>query len=398
MNISEETKNKNIKDKKIIILFILIVSIIILLFTKVALLATPKKIFDTSLNKVFKTLNETATNKQKNISGNLDLEINIDSNQNNELFDIINNLNLKTTYEFDQNNNKINLGIKSSYKDKELIIANMYLKDKNAYLSLDNIFDKYIQIPLEDYSEIFKNKNSTEDYKIIIAELEKALNKAIKNKYFTSEKSSLTIDDKKINLTKNILKMNKENQKLIYKDIAKNLNNEKFIKSVSNITNKDQSTIKKNIENIINEDLKIDNDYTISIYTKGLTKEFKAFEIKDKENTLLITKENNQTFNYSFNINNSEKFYGTFSIKNNNNYSLQLNLEIKDIKISFQLKSSHKYNGTIKDLDITNYIPYDKLTEKDQEQITKNFFKSEGVSELIEAYQKLFWEYSQTSF
>ncbi len=396
MESTKITKENKFKDRKIIALFVLSVLIIILTITKIANLATPKKVFDASINKVFKILNKNSNNEIKTITGNFGINVNIDD-KNNKLYSIINDLNLKLDYGIDYNNNKINLRINPSYQNKDLLKANLYANEKKAFIYLDKIFDKFIEIPLENYNELFNN-NHSQDLNIVLGEIENSLKNSLKNKYFKSEKTSLTINNKKVSLTKNTLNMNKDNQKLIAIDIAKSLNTNKFISSLSNLTKKNSSNIKNHLEEIIKGDIKTTDDYTISIYTKSYKKEFKAFEINNQNYSIFIIKDNTNKLNYSINIAKIGTVNGSIINKNKQKYSLEITFNNNQPNITININTAKKYNEDIADIETTNSIPYNKLTEKDHEQITENFLKSEAITELVEKINNLFSDYSLTNF
>lgn len=393
LQIGENEKNK--KDKKIFIgVFILIVLAIVGVLTYVAMMATPKKVFTTSIDQVFKTINKNSKEEIKTINGEMGLQIEVNTKEDNEILDMIKDINLKLNYGFDYENKKMNIGLDTTYQNKDLIKASLYTKEENAYVYLDKVYDKYIQVPMEGVTEIFNNQNNVKDYQTILNEVKKALNNSLKDKYFSSENTKISIKGKDINVTKNILNLNEENQKSLYKDITNYLNNETFINSVANITQEDKDSIKESLEN---EEFDVIDDFTISIYTKKMTKEFVGIEIKDSSSTLSVFKEDKETYTYSFV--NEEKIDGTIKIQeNNNHYTITFMCNVDDANIKLQFDTSYKYNEEIKDIDTTNSVLYENITEEEQEKILNNFLELEGIQLLTETFNNLINSTYNTAF
>lgn len=383
---------KNSRGKKIFIgLFVLVVLIVVAVVTYIATMATPKKVFVSSLDKVFESMNETSD--INTVVGDMTLDINVDTEEDNEIYDILNSLDVKLDYAVDYENKKMNFGLDSSYEEKELLTLHAYAKDENAYVYLDEVFNKYIQVPLEGYSEIFDTEKMMTNYKTIISEIEKALDSSLKDEYFTSEKTTLTIDGKETDVTKNILNLNNENYKILSKDIATSLNNDTFIKSVAELTETEEADIKESLENAINGDIEEIEDLTISIYTTGMTKKVVAFEVKDASDTLLVTAEKNDTYN--FELSGEDKFNGTVKVSEKdgkNVLSVTVNVEdtTENIKVTVSLEMTYKYNETIEDVDTSNYVAMDSLTENDQTTIMMNLMTNEGIAELMELFSGLY--------
>lgn len=384
------------KNNKFVIgLFVLMVIAVIIGATYIANMTTPKKIFETSLNNLFDSISKT--DNFKTITGDMSLNVKIDSEDNDDIYEIINNLNANITYGIDYENKKVNLGLDSFYKNKDLLTVNAYLKNDNVYIYLEQLFDKYVEIPIDNYVDIFNNKDFINNYKNILIEVVKALKESLKDSYFTSEKTSLVIDDKKINVTKNKLNLNHDNLESLIKDAVAKLNNENFIKNVASLTDLSEAEIKDAFEQIINEDMEDTDDLVISIYTKGSMKKFVAFEIEKSNDKFMLTSLKDNTYKYEL-INDEDKIDGTINISKKNdanslNFTLNIN-PVKELKVTFNFDISYKYNEKVEDVDTTNYIYYDNLTDEDQNMILNNLISKDAIMELIEEFKNMSFDFS----
>ena len=65
------------------------------------------------------------------------------------------------------------LSFDASYKDLEVIKANVYLNDEHLNIYLNNIYDKYLSYHMVDYDELFIQSNLNKYYETLTRELKK---------------------------------------------------------------------------------------------------------------------------------------------------------------------------------------------------------------------------------
>lgn len=400
---SEPTNNgsqptKNTKNKKIFIgLFVAIVLIVVALFTCIAMLATPKKVFETAIEKVFNSVDKTNPDKIKTVNGNLSLDVNITGEDSNEIYDLINDIDLKLGYGFDYENKKMNVNLDTTYQKEELLNVDLATKNDIAYIYLEDVFDKYIETPIDGFSEIFESQDMMNEANTIIDEVEKAIKESLKDEYFSSEDAKITLNGKEVKVTKNILTLNSKNSEKLIKDIAKKLNNDKFVKSVAKLTEEDESTIKEGLKSVQDEKFEMEEEITISIYTKGMMKEAVGFEAKEAENTITILEDTKD--NYKFTIKSSdEKIEGNVKItEKNDNVEMDLTIKVEDTKVNIKMTSSYEYNKKVKDINVSNSVAIDELTTEDQNEITMNLLSNEKIMEIVEIFSTQFGALSGSS-
>lgn len=389
---------KNTKNKKIFIgLFVVIVLIVVALFTCIAMLATPKKVFETAIEKVFNNTDKISADDIKTISGNLSLDANITANDSNEIYDLINNIDLKLNYGFDYENKKMNVDLDTTYKNDELLNVDMTTKNDTAYIYLENVFDKYIATPIDGFSEIFESQDMIDDANIIVDEVEKAIKESFKDEYFSSEDEKITLNGKEVKVTKNILTLNSKNSEKLIKDIAKKLNNDTFVKGVANLTSEDASKIKEGLESVQDETFEMEEEITISIYTKGMMKEVVGFEAKEAENFITILEDTKNNYKFTIKVE-DEKIDGNVKItEKNDNVEIDLTIKFEETKVNIKISSSYKYNEKIKDINISNSVAVDKLTTDEQNKITTNIFSNKAIMEIVEIFSTQFGALSESS-
>lgn len=319
------------------------------------------------------------------VSGTFALKVNGNSNDNdaNEIFAMLNKIDLEGTYGVDLDNKIISLDLKSNYDKEKLLNLNLYAENGIGYVYLEDIYDKYIKTDIENYDDMFKKTNK-EDYKVILKSMNKAINKSLKDEYFETSKE--TVDGKK--LTKTKLNLSTENQETLKNDILKSLlEDSEFLKSAATITEKTEDEIKENIQNKI--DTKIEgNGETLTIYTEG--NKFVKLELKQESDTMEITKESDKIYNYSITSDN-ETYSGTLKVtKQNENTTVSFSVkDSANMSYEVTLTTSAQYNKEISKKSIDKSIDYKDLTDEDTSTIYSNILKNEGITNLLMDFSKM---------
>ena len=319
------------------------------------------------------------------VSGTFALKVNGNSNDNdaNEIFAMLNKIDLEGTYGVDLDNKIISLDLKSNYDKEKLLNLNLYAENGIGYVYLEDIYDKYIKTDIENYDDMFKKTNK-EDYKVILKSMNKAINKSLKDDYFETSKE--TVDGKK--LTKTKLNLSTENQETLKNDILKSLlEDSEFLKSAATITEKTEDEIKENIQNKI--DTKIEgNGETLTIYTEG--NKFVKLELKQESDTMEITKESDKIYNYSITSDN-ETYSGTLKVtKQNENTTVSFSVkDSANMSYEVTLTISAQYNKEISKKSIDKSIDYKDLTDEDTATIYSNILKNEGITNLLTDFSKM---------
>lgn len=379
--------NDSPKNKKWIPILVGIILILILIagfiFYKTI---SSKNIFKVIIDNSFNYL-ENSFVEYESAKGTFSLKVsgNSKDTSTNKAFELINKIDLSGSYGIDYENKIINLDIKSNYDSQELVNANIYMESGNSYIYLEDIYDKYIKVPINDYDSLFTNMDKKEDYKIVLNSVHNAINNSLKDEYFTKEK--VTIDGKKVN--KNTLKLNKNTYTTIKKDIVNSLlNDNKFLDSYSKISAKDVNEIKENLNDALVED----NDFEemdLSIYTKGINFEFVRFEISNASNQIVISS-NDDIYNFEYFEDEQVIYDGSIKVdigSNDVTYNISLNDKEENNSTDFTIKNSVEYNKEVTKKDVSNSVNLDNITNKEMNEIYFKILGSDGISKLIQDIQ-----------
>lgn len=392
---------KNKSSKKIIVPIIFVLGMLLIvaggLLTYFKFFNNPKivfgKVISSSLNSFYERL-ETNYNTFSG-EGEFSYKITASDEALKPIIEALNGIKLDYKYSLDKKNKLFNFDFNSSYNDEKLLNLNAYGSDSKIYFLLNDIYDKYIYNEIDQYDKLFESFDQTEDIKIVLKSIEKALDKGFSNDDFIKESTVIKIDEKDTKVNSNTLVLTKEKMNDISKTIATVLkDDEEFIKAFDKIS--DTNSTKEDLEEFIKEDNT--NDFvesTIIIYTKGLLNEFVGLKIStddDNKTNLLLVKENEKLYKAEFK--NDNEIVLTISFKFNsisdNKVDLTLNLDIpKTLNIEVNSKYSVKYNDAFNKKDITSNVNVNDLTEEDTNTIMTNLMECEGLKKLIEKFQPL---------
>ena len=308
------------------------------------------------------------------------LKVNVDSNnkENEALCDLLNKLilNIKSNNSEEYNSYIFNLG----YEDK--VLPNIKLQTKNnenkMYLLLEDIYDKTIELDLnnEEYKDI--NKLDKDDIKKEFNNIYDILKEEIKN-ILEKEEYSKKIEklDKKI-VRKYTINISKDTLTNTFNNL---LNNKDFITSYTRITNQNEEKVTKEIKNIINNLTDID----FSIYQELINKNIIKYEITFDNEIITMTYSNNM---YTFNYKEDDKviYTGTITIdRNDSNITTYFNTtyitDKENIKTNIVIKTSDTLN--IELFDTTNSININDISDKEMNNILNNILNNDAVKSIL---------------
>lgn len=363
----------------IIIVILVIVALAVLAFFGGKYYLSSKnsiKIFiDTSFNKLENNIAGSGTT-----SGDLTININGDTtSKEGKIFKILNNLDLNIIYDIDTKENITDVNIKTNYYSDELVDANIYIEDGNIYLYLNELYSKYIKYNYKkDNSN--SNKISNEDYKIIVSSIRTALNESLKEEYFT--KSWTKVNGKSVNKVE--LLLDDKNIKIINENIINNLkNNNKFISSFRRITNKEETEVKKLLDNEVE---KINNnkylDTKISLYT-SITK-FVMLEVSNKNVQATINSNDNGFVYKVADKENNNTYNGTFKIDIKDDNITYSNITKDDSSLEMNFSGTIKHNTKIEKKNVSNNILLEDITDREYKEILSKIFNNKAFKRISE--------------
>ena len=206
--------NKKKKSKKIFLVGIVAIILVCLFLVYILVFNKPKNIFLNSINNEYKKFDEFVDSNLKNlknsdeaktISGNFtfDLDASFDDGIIDEdvsaLLEELNKLSIKANYGYDKKNKLLSYDISALYDNDSLLSVAIYGSESKLYMELKNLFDKYIEIPIDDYDVLFQDSDSNiENSKYIIDTIKSSILNNMKAKDFKSSNATILIGSKEI--------------------------------------------------------------------------------------------------------------------------------------------------------------------------------------------------------
>lgn len=304
MNENQYEMNEEVKQKKgnKKVLFVVIVVVLIALGLGVYkfVFDNPKNIFLNAINnelKQFDGIFETVENgleTKQNISSTSSLDFNITvqdeilDEDELGLLNEINALNLVMNAQYDQANKYMVYDMNLKYDTSDLFNMAMYAKPNSFYVDLKSYFDKYIEIPVEDYETLFENQNqNVEDMEYVISFTKDSFLNNLDKKEFVKSKETIQIGNESIKSNKITYVFTERKMNVLIAKILEDMKkDDKFIEVLSSLSQEDKSDIKDSIEEAItelNDNLEVleesDESIEISVYTKGFMNEAIQFSM-----------------------------------------------------------------------------------------------------------------------
>lgn len=352
-------------------------------------LSNSKNRFRVLIENVVEYLEEnTLKDKPKSLQGVLTLGVNGKSTDEDEqqLMEILNKIDLSFLYGVDYATKRMNFEMKSSYDKKELLNSSFYMESGNGYLYLDNLYDKNIKVPIEQYDSFFK-LNLSSDYRTIYDSIEKVLIRSLKDDYF--EKDYVTIDSKKV--LKTTLVLNHKNYQEMKKNVFHDLVlDDSFLKSLSNVTGKKVSVLKKKLNKIASSEDEY-KEMDIVLYTKN--DKFLKLELVFGGEKITIQREERDKYSYSYDEHSQVVYDGVVQASRKKDSSVQSTFLINDrkkgVSVQLMMTSSYEVNKKIEKKNVSNSILYTDVTEEEKNQIYSKVLENEGMKNLIQEFSRL---------
>lgn len=397
------TKTTKSKTPLLIVVFVL-VFLVLLLGVSYFVTKSPKSIFTHSINNLYKNVEKNLKENAKTLSTNFEVKLNVDGNEENkELTDIVNNISLKGNVNVDYINKLFLVNFNSTYDNDKLLDAEIQYQKGNAYILLNDVFDKYITVDsMNEIDNYFETVQITEDHKILVTEVKKALTNSLESKFFETSKVELEINGKKENVTKNTLKLTKENISELSKKFLETLkNDDKFLNSYAKINNTDEDAVKdsleKAIDDINDEDLG-QSTGEISLYTKGLFNKLIKVEmlISEGNDSLELSLTKNDDNNYVAKLVTMDKEEYLLNInvqKEGNSLNLKLSTNVDNQSILLDIKYGYEYDKEVTLKDTSDSVNVNELTEEQATQIMNKLSQNAGIQKIIQAISKIESDY-----
>lgn len=448
-NIQVEKKKKS--KKKIIIPIVIILILVVALFVIYNfMINNSKNVFLRAVNTEYQKLdnkidellnnniNKVSTDKTISANYKFDFEVNMNDDlilgtNYDEMLEEINKLNLEMNTIIDNKNKEFSYDINLKSENDSLLNVLAYGQKKNIYIELKDLFDKYIEVPIEEYDAIFEGNETVDDSRYIVKTVKDSFLNHLNEKDFIKTSTKTDINGKKVNTKKITYSLNEKKALTLTKTVLSELKeNKKFIEKCASITGKDKEDIKETIEDAIN-DLKDELEYSdnsdetieLSVYTEGFLNKVVKYELRfisdDEKVTLTYsnyknvtiievyhddeklltsktTKEAKDTYQTKVSVESIEMVINSKITDTKNIHTYTLTEEESNIKIAGKLSTTNKevkknkeYNGNLKltasvnveDEELASFVVNNKSVIKIGEDLTlPNFDKSVSYNEI----------------
>ena len=238
-------------------------------------LTKPQFIFGKAIDKIF----EIDSQYYDSIKVNTEIKVAIDAEDAtyDEYLKEIEKVTIKAGTQLDISDKKEIVELGLEYDNEEVADAQLYYNDGNMYAYLDGLFDKYIEIDMDEEAKeqlenIFENTD-VKNEKIFLDAFKDELKAQIKEKgKYEKKKTTIEVEDEEVKVTKNTYIVKDKEAYKILENVMKNLGkNEKLLGTIEKSKRKEFKEAMEQIASSI-EETATDDDITfkISLYTKGL--------------------------------------------------------------------------------------------------------------------------------
>ena len=383
-----ENLNKKKSKKGKIVGFVVLALLFVIGFIvgfKIYELSKPYNIYSSLINSALKSSKfENHENYKVDFNFNVKAE---DSELDDTTKEILNSMNYSGTNFISVKEKYMIANYTIKNDSNTLLDMNMYYKNGIAYLGLGELFDKLIEIPLDEenskkVNDLFLNINSS-NIEVILREIKNAFEDAIKDEKIVKEKTTLDIDGKSVNVVNNKLVIDKSNEERISKKLSDYLkNSDDFLDNFS----KEFGVSKEDIISFLEDDsYTSEEDYkmVINLYTNGILNNFVSTKIEFIENDEKIV-------NFEFNKNSikiSDDDMLVFTIKEDekDKYSINLKYELDGMNVELSGTATMSY-AQMSTPFVSNSVSLEELTEEDFVTFGENLSKNEAFINIIEKY------------
>lgn len=384
----EDVDNKKKSKKGKVVGFVVLALLFVIGFIvgfKIYELSKPYNVYSSLINSALKSSKfENHENYKVDFKFNARVE---DSELDDTTKEILNSMNYSGTNFISVKEKYMIANYTIKNDSNTLLDMNMYYKNGITYLGLGELFDKLIEIPLDEenskkVNDLFLNINSS-NIEVILREIKNAFEDAIKDEKIVKEKTTLDIDGKSVNVVNNKLVIDKSNEERISKKLSDYLkNSDDFLDNFS----KEFGVSKEDIISFLEDDsYTSEEDYkmVINLYTNGFLNNFVSTKIEFIENDEKIV-------DFEFNKNSikiSDDDMLVFTIKEDekDKYSINLKYELDGMSVELSGTATMSY-AQMSTPVVSNSVSLEELTEEDFVTFGENLSKNEAFINIIEKY------------
>ena len=353
-----------------------------------------KRIVESTIDTYSKDLDKL---EYDTIKSTIELSANVDLKEiDSSVAELINNIDVSLNTQIDMKNQKLLANIETDYNKKDLLNAQVYssVKDQKTYAYLKDFFDKYIEVEMDSTAydsikEIIESERKVADKKDTIKKalnvVKKEITNSIKKEYCSSEKTKITVNGKEISTTKNTIKMNEKQLALELSTIMKNLKDSKEFLACFEDSDKAKELLEEAIDGIDVDSSNEDNTMEINTYMTGIiNQQIVKVEIavkSDSENIVAeVVKIEKNSYDIAILQDGKKLANATVTVeeKNDNEGTAKITANIDELgKAELKIKYAVKFNEKIDEVNASNSVKMDDITQEDQKKILSNLQNSE---------------------
>jgi len=404
--VNEDFNVKKPKKKGLLIGGIIAVALVIVVILIYFLVLTkPEFIFSKAIDKIFKVESEQYNSIKFDSKIKVSVEAEDESLQ--EQLAEIEKCTLKLGAQMDISEKKEIVDLGLEYDNEEVIDAQVYYNDGDMYAYFEGLFDKYIEIDMdeetkEQMNEIFESATSEENLKRsekIVKIFRDELKAQIKEEgTFEQEKETIDIGDKEQKVTKSTLTLSEKQLLKVLSNVCSNLaENDEFVEFFEDDTFGED--LKELAELIEGTETNSKNKVEISIYTKGLNKVVAVdaeVYVEEEATTIimLVAKEDENLYSYSVSGEMSgakvDLLNGKVEIKKDKDSKKEQSGKaiitgevFQTGNAKLEIDYSVKYNNGVDKIDIKNSVNINELTDADMEAVMEKLMERPLIGDLI---------------
>lgn len=339
----DTTSSNAPKNKLIPVIVVALVALIILAGGFYYYFSKPSKIVTNIINTAYENFSDII-NKDVDfdykkdsmlITGNLNVDTSIDGLEDLKKEDVAYRVGL------DYGNKKVEVGAELKENKKSIINAILYVIDDEAFVSLEDDYDKIIKIDDADFdfSDVFEVTDEMEitndDVDFIAKEFKDILIESMNMEKLEKSSDTIEVDGKDVKVNKITYNLDEENVEELMENIIDNmLANKDLLKKLSKLSDTDIDDIKDSLKEA-KEDAEYEDIGELNIYTKGFMNKVVKIEI-EAEDTV---------FGVNFNKDNSE----VYAKEDDTNITLTINeYSDEEVNVDYLIKiDDEKIKGNI---------------------------------------------------
>lgn len=180
----------------------------------------------------------------------------------------------------------------------DILHINGTAQNKQLYFSLNNLYDKYISIPLGDSFDKIYDNTTNESALYVIKTIKNAYISCAKTKDFKTKNATIKIDNKNYNVNKITYTINADTYKKLQSDVKnKLLKDSQFINSYAKLTSLSIQDAKDKIKSF-NKKLNKNDIITLSTYLDGKTTiKYEIDKTNKKDNNIIALEKSTNYIN-----------------------------------------------------------------------------------------------------